>query len=703
MEDITNVVSSSVGVVVQSGAIYGDLHLTGAPPIQHVVARQLPPSTRHFVEREAEIAFLTGLVDDRRPGTATICALDGAPGIGKTALMVHWGHRVKDRFPDGQIYVDLHGFDRRRPPVDPADAAHMVLVALQGPASAVPAELDARSALLRSLLAGRRILLLIDNARDSAQVLPLLPGSAECFTLVTSRDRLDGLVIRHGAHQRRLPLLTAAESRRLIAGYVGPDRADDRASMDGLVRRCAGLPMALSIVAAKAAVEPTRPLRSLLRDLDAANAALDALRLADASEADVRVAVSLSYNALPAKTAWMFRTLARHPGPDLDVRAAAALTGLSLEAARNGLEDLVRRNLLAPTGGGRFAFHDLIREYGLEKARRDRHTIALGSLLNHYLHLAHRADRLINSHRRDIPVPPCARPELVPPLHDGDDAMGVFAAEYDNFLAATRLAQRENWRGYAWQLPWTLSNYAYLTARWSDWAETHEAAVRAARQAGETVVEARLRQSLGRAYNEMGAYDDACREYNAALRLHGDEKSQANALNGLGGVYVRLGRHARTAECAARALALYEHVGDRAGQASTLNLLGRAALGAGAPDRAVDHHRRALRLFDALGDDYGRAHSGSALATALAGLGRLEEAVEHFSAAFRLHRAVGNRYYEAEACERLAGALLLSRRVTEARTHLRHAAKLLEDIGDRRAAVVRERLNALGHPSPDGS
>lgn len=652
------ILSSKVNTSVQVGTVEGSVHLTTGNP-EILIPHQLPPSTRHFVARQAELDLFTALMED--DDASAICVVDGPPGVGKTALAVHWAHSMQSCFPDGQIYVDLHGFDNRQGPVEPDDVTKIVLETLVDPRM-VPLRQEARIAQLRSLLYGRRILLLLDDARTSDQVEAVLPGSLGCFTLVTSRERLDGLVSRYGAYRCNLAVLTNAESQQLIKSYVGATRTEsDKGSVAALVGRCAGLPMALSVVAARAALEETS-MRSLVHDFDTSRSALDTLQLGGGIDSNVRLAFSSSFASLPTDLSATFRALVLHPGRDLNAPAAAAMTDTSFSTAKRRLHELVRRNLMFQTSPDRFGMHDLLRAFGLEhEARRGFRRRALKGLLNHYLHVADRADRVLNSHRRPMELTPCARPKLLPALNGYENALHVLVAEYDNLIAAIRVAAREEWDDYSWQLPWTVSNYAYLTARWSDWVWTHELAAKAVHRAGTAAQEARVRQSLGRAYSELGEPGRARDEYEAALRLLGDDpRGQANALNGLAGVHVRSGAFPAAIECGEKALVLYRESNDDVGQASTLNLLGRACAETD-PFRAIEYHQEALHRFERAHDAYGRAQTASALGVALAAADRWEEAVEQLSTSAALHLAAGNEHLEAQARRQLA-ELLRSRR-----------------------------------------
>ncbi len=331
------------------------------------VPRQLPAYTSNFVGRAAELRELTGLLDAaahgaeasgqaRTAGTVVISAIGGTAGIGKTALALHWAHRVADRFPDGQLYVNLRGFDPAGSPVQPAAAIRGFLDAFEVDPGRIPVSLEAQVALYRSLIVGRRVLVVLDNARDADQVRPLLPGSETCIVTVTSRSQLSGLVAQRGARPLTLGLLTVAEARELLARGLGPDRVTrESAAVDELIGLCAKLPLALSVVAARAATQPGFPLAVLADELRDARRRLDALDAGDLTT-NVRAVFSWSYQYLDASAARMFRLLSLHPGPDISLPAAASLAGIPPRQARAALAALTRAHLVTEHVPGRFAF-----------------------------------------------------------------------------------------------------------------------------------------------------------------------------------------------------------------------------------------------------------------------------------------------------------------------------------------------------------
>jgi DNA-binding SARP family transcriptional activator len=360
------------------------------------VPAQLPSATAVFVGRGAQLASLDALLPATAqagaPGPAAvgIAAISGTAGVGKTALAVHWGHRVAAQFPDGQLYADMRGFDPDGAALKPAEVLRGFLDALGVPPARIPEGLPALAGLYRSLLAGKRILVLLDNAEDAAHARPLLPGSPGCLAIVTSRTRLTGLVATEGAFALTLDPLATGDARELLARRIGPDRvAREEKAADDIIAGCAGLPLALTIAAARAGASPGFPLRVFAAELREATRVLDPLNGGDVAT-DVRAVFSWSYHALTPEAARLFRLLSLHPGPDVALPAAASLAAIGLHQARALLGELTHAHLLAEHVPGRYAFHDLLRAYATELARMhdsiDIRSAAVRRVLDHYLH-----------------------------------------------------------------------------------------------------------------------------------------------------------------------------------------------------------------------------------------------------------------------------------------------------------------------------
>ncbi|HEY8473311.1 MAG TPA: BTAD domain-containing putative transcriptional regulator, partial [Natronosporangium sp.] len=427
------------------------------PPVP--VPRQLPADVPGFTGRAEALKALDELLGRRSEitGPVVISAIAGAAGIGKTALAVHWGHRVADRFPDGQLYVNLRGFDPGGSPVDPATAVRAFLDALGVPPERLPASLDAQVSLYRSLLAERRMLVVLDNARDADQVRPLLPGAPGCLVLVTSRRRLSGLVATDGAVPLPLDVLPEDEARQLLAARLGPERlAAEPAAVAELIAGCAGLPLALAIVAARAATRLGFPLAAVAEEVRAAGAGLEPFTGPD-QLADLRAVFSWSYDALEPAAARLFRLLGLHPGPDLAVPAAASLLGVPLPQARRLLAALTEANLVVEHVPGRFTLHDLLRAYATEltetvDSESDRQA-AWRRLLDHYLHTAYTASTRLDPHRPPLPTAPVAGPGAVlVDLPTRDDAEAWLATEEPALVAAIGMAANTGFDPYTWQL-----------------------------------------------------------------------------------------------------------------------------------------------------------------------------------------------------------------------------------------------------------
>ena len=435
--------------------------ITGEQAARPPVPAQLPADVLGFAGRATEITELSRLINDG--GTAgAIAVVSGTAGVGKTALAIHWAHRVRDRFPDGQLYVNLRGFDPAERPVPPADALAGFLDALSEPGQRLPADLDARGALFRSLLAGRRMLLVLDNARDAEQVQPLLPSTGACHVLITSRSQLQGLIAMTGAFPLSLDLLSAQESRELLTARLSPDRVHAApAAVDDIAEHCAGLPLALAIVAARAASRPGFALDAIAAQLRVPRNRLDVLHGGDPAT-DLRAMFSWSYRALGERAQRLFALLGLHQGSDISVPAAASLSGVPCREAEHDLAQLTGAHLLTEHSPGRYTFHDLLRAYAVDHSRTvdpSQQRAAVHRVLDHYLHTAYAAAMTLNSSRRPISLPP-AEPlpnVVIDPPADRDEARAWLLAEHHVLLPTVRWAGDAGFATHAWQLAWALA------------------------------------------------------------------------------------------------------------------------------------------------------------------------------------------------------------------------------------------------------
>jgi DNA-binding SARP family transcriptional activator/Flp pilus assembly protein TadD len=642
--------------------VHADLLAGGPPPAGRAVPGQLPAAADGFAGREAELAALDALLgapDEARSPSPLIAVIAGTAGVGKTTLAVHWAHRVAGRFPDGQLYVQLRGYDPSAEAVRPAAAIREFLDALQVPPHRVPDGPAAQAGLYRSLLAGRRMLVLLDNARDADQVAPLLPGAPGCLVVVTSRDHLAGLVVTYGAHPLTLDLMPPHEARRLLVRRVGHDRiAAEPAAAEEIVRRCAGLPLALAIVAARATIHPAHPLGALAGELRDALGALD-------HAADVRAIFSWSYETLGVEAARLFRLVAGvHPGPDSTLTAAASLAGVPVSRVRAPLAELDRANLLTEHAPGRYSCHDLLRAYAAElsEARDADRDAARHRIVDHYVHTAYAAAPHLHGHIETI-APAAPRPGVcVADLTGPDEAMAWFTAERPALLAALRLAADVGLDRSVCQLAPVLCVFLHRRGRWHDRAEAQRAAVAAARRLGDPVEESRARRNLARAQADLGRFDDAHRNLDAALELAQDDApGQAWTHYHRDLVYALQGRTADALDAARHAHDLFDQLGDQVGQAVALTDLGwyHGRLGDGG--RALDLCEQALVLHQKLGNRPHEAHTWSCLADIQRQLGDRAGAVRCHRQALDLFREFGDRYAEAStlahlgACHHLAG------------------------------------------------
>ncbi|MEO3875197.1 BTAD domain-containing putative transcriptional regulator [Nonomuraea sp. B12E4] len=695
---------------VHAGLLAGD-----APPVTRAVPRQLPAAVDGFVGREAELTALDALLrpppapsrssdappgplDGTRSRSPSIAVITGTAGVGKTTLAVHWAHRVAGRFPDGQLYVDLRGYDPSREAVRPAAAIRDLLDALRVPPHQMPDGPAAQAGLYRSLLAGRRMLVLLDNARDAAQVAPLLPGASGCLVVVTSRDHLAELVMRYGAHPLTLDLLPPVDGERLLTVRLGRDRiAAEPAAVEEIVHRCAGLPLALAIVAARAAIHPAHPLGALAGEFRDALGALD-------RAVDARAIFSWSYETLAHEAAARtFRLVAGlHPGPGCTDDAAASLVGVPVSRVRAPLAELTRANLLTEHAPGQYSCHDLLRAYAAElcEARDADRDAVRHRVVDHYVHSAFAAAAHLHGRTETIALAAPRPGVCVTGFAGTDEAMAWFEDKRPALLAALDLAADLGLDRHVCWLAGALFVFLHRRGRWHDRAETQRAAMAAARRLGDPVEEARACRNLAAALADLGRFDDAHHHLDAALEQDVPSgQAWTHYFRNL--VYGFQGREADALEAARRAHDLFDRLGDEAGQAIALTDLGWYHGRLGNHGQALALCEQALVRHQKLGNRPYEAHTWSCLADTRLQLGDPAGAVPCYLQALDVFRELGDSYAEASTLAHLGACHHLAGDHAAAGEHWRHSHALLRDLDPFTFDQVHAQLTTIDRSTAD--
>ncbi|WP_156893221.1 ATP-binding protein [Actinokineospora enzanensis] len=639
-------VSGSAHEVIQARDIHGGVHLYDARTPDRPIPRQLPGDVSGFVNRVAELRRLDAVLADRA-SVAGLYVITGTAGVGKTSLALHWAHSVRRHFPDGQLYVNLRGYDPG-PPVGPEQALEQFLRALGVPPARVPTGLHDRSALFRSLLADRHVLVVLDNAATVSQVRPLLPGNAECLVLVTSRSRFSALVAREGAHRLALDMLTEEEAVRLLRTVtVGYRVGDDVADLAELARLCARLPLALRIAAERASSRPLMRLRELIDDLRDESALWDALSADEGDEEDaVRSVFAWSYRALPETAARLFRLLGLHPGPEFGVAAAAVLAGIGTAQARQLLDVLVGAHVLEQHAPGRFQFHDLLRHYAADQAAQhedeESRRAALSRILTWYTHSAASAVALLAP--LDRPTPLGSSTVIPAEFTDRDQAADWYETEVANLVAAVRVAATNGMDAIAWRIPAIMRSVQVIRNPFEQWFEV---------------------AGIG---------------LEAALRS-ADLRGQAEMLDSLGKANLQSHRLDRAEECHVRALGVRREIGDRFGELVAINALGLLDWRRRRLVAARERFVTGMGVVAELGERRWEALLLTNVGIAHYELAELGEAREALTRAVELCRLVGDRAYEGNA--------------------LAYLAKVERELGDHAAALGTIR-SALAIAEEDG-
>ncbi len=755
--DSQNDLSGSSRDVVQAGSVTGDIHFhqAAAPRPARPVPRQLPADVRTFVNRSHELGQLNAVLTDGDGGhvVVSVHVVAGTAGAGKTSLVLHWAHQVKEQFPDGQLFVNLRGYDPGDP-VTAGQALRRFLRALGVASADIPQDVDDAAAMYRSLLADRRVLILLDNAATVSQVRPLLPGSGASLVVVTSRNRLAGLAVRDGARRITLGTLPEAEAVALLHAVTRDYRHDDdEDKLVELAQLCARLPLALRIAAERAASHPHMRLEDLISDLRDESALWDALSTGIDDEAEaIRSVFTWSYRALPALSARLFRLLGLHPGPEISLQAAAALGDLTLSRARRLLDDLVGAHLVEQTAPDRFQFHDLLRAYAADLAQAEespeRRQAALSRVLSWYLHTADAAQTWLYPSEDHLPLPAPLPGVQRLVFADYNAAVDWTEREHGNFLHAVRAAARHGLDRTAWQLATVLWFARPPSASERDWLELGRIGWTAAVSQDDKRAQLRLLVNMGIAYRALNDFDEGLDALGKAVVLARGLESrfdEARALNLIGLIHLRQrdldradarfgealsrfrdldnhrwtaitlaniagtrlssGRLAEAASVVDEALAAQRAQSNRAGEGNLLRIKAELQLEQGDPDAARGSIGDALEIAFALRD---HTREGFWLLT----LGGIQRATAQYGDALAscqrsamLHRRLGDRSREALAWRGTGQTYAAMGRRDEAAVFHGQAATVHRDLGDMwQLALELDHLAAAVRPEdPDSA
>lgn len=667
------------------------------------IPRQLPARSRLFTGRSGELAELAAASagDSGLTGTTPIMVVSGMGGIGKTWLAVEWAHENIDLFPDGQLYVNLRGYDPSGAPVAPEAAVRGFLDTLCQSQREIPVDADAQAVLYRRKISDKRMLILLDNARGGAQVVPLLPQSPTCTVLITTRHQPTELIMAHGARSLTLGTLTDSEARELLTKRLGAKRIkDEPEAVTKLVASCAGLPLALGIVAAYAGTHSDLPLSALASELGDTSARLDLLDGGDLS-ASLRSVLSWSYQALDSGASDAFRLLGLAPGPDISESAAAVLMGLPIDQTRNVLRRLEEAHLLQRYSTTRYRMHDLVRLYAAERVpEEDEQALTkLRRLISYYIHLSYAGERLLYPDRKQVDIGSPLADFEVPRFTDDTSILKWFDEEHACLIAAQAAAERLGWHEFVWQLAWSLHGYLWRRGYLHEQRSTWKAGLAATQELGDSSIEGVAHRLLGQAYARSNLLTEALDHLYRSRELaketgdtHGEARSyydlvmvwkqknddqlalnhakeafrlfqtldnpvwKAEALDRMGWHQARLGDYAEAKASCEQALKLFRMRSNRQGQAVTLDTLGYIAHHQGEYDQALGHFQESLELCRDLGATYYEVDTLEHLGQSLAALQRLAEARLVWQQALHLNR-VQERITDADRIERQLAAL----------------------------------------------
>jgi tetratricopeptide (TPR) repeat protein len=699
--------SGEAEAVVQAGAVHGGIHFHDArfrfPP-----PRQLPGGTARFVNRKAGLRKLNQLLEEL-PGehgentspAVVISAITGTPGVGKTALAVHWAHQVRDRFPDGDLYIDMRGYGTE-PPLTEEQALDSFLRSLSVLPELIPDDPGERAALYRSLIADKRMLILIDNAASAKQVRNLLPGSRRCLVLVTTRGSLSSLVAREGASRVTLDVLSPADAIELFADIVGEERVEQEQEATGRIARlCGYLPLALRVVAERVAGQPYSSLADVAEELVSEQRRLDALASEDDPLTDVRAVFSWSYRALAADQQKLFRSIGLHAGAEFSTEVAAALVDKPATAVEYSLQQLARVHLVQEVGARRYRTHDLLHAYAAERcqheeAQRER-THAVRRMLTWYLLAADNARKVILPYSQSLSLSPVSG-FTVPAFDSVAAAMDWYEQERLNFLAAIQQAADLGQYDLAWKLPAVADGFFEIRSYWREWREIHAESLAAALTIGDNLGEASSRRCLGDVCWRNRDYQAALEHYErgAAIadRLQ-DPWIEGFAVRGCGLIYQELDQIDRAMEFFQRARAIFEAASLSRGVAMALLSIGKCYRAGGQLRQAAEYGERAVAVFRLISDRWSLGWGLIPLGEIYLDMGEVDLARDQFSEAISVFRDFEDHRSEALALRQLGAAYLSGGDSGHAAECWARALEIFEELGDPNADALRAELSGV--------
>ncbi|MCW8103122.1 AfsR/SARP family transcriptional regulator [Streptomyces tauricus] len=670
----------------------------GATP--RVRPAQLPADLHAFTGRRAELDWMRDLLpaDGGTPATVVISAIGGAPGVGKTTLALHWAHSNTRHFPDGQLYVNLRGYDPAGVALTPSAAICYFLEALGVPAEDIPPSLDGQAALYRSMLAGRRVLVVLDNARSAEQVRPLLPGTPTCVTVITSREQLYGLVAANGARSLRLDILTVTESIEFMTKRLGAARVTaDRQAAVRIAEQCGRLPLALAIVCARAEGHPSAPLADIAAELAESRDDLGVFAVGDPAT-DTRAVFSWSYRTLTPAAAGLFRLLWLCPPHDVSAQAVASLAGLTTAQTRPVLSELTRASLWTEPAPGLYGSHELLRTFSQElslaedppEARED----ARRRLFDHYLHSARGAATQLYTHREPLPLPDAAPGTQVLSFSDTDSAAKWLVREMPALEAVITRDSGHGTGAHAWRMAATLELVLDRRGRREEQIELHTTALAGAQRLGETLGEAHMHRVLGFAHVRTNDHARGAAHLERALELFtdlGDVPFTALTHRYLAFLANVRQDHREALAQYKIACALYTRTRAYVGIASVTNEVAWTRLLLHEYEEALGDCRRAVRIAHRSGNRNIEAAAWDTMGVAHHRLGQHDEALEAFDHALTHYRALNDASLIADTLVHRGEALAVTS-PQEARRAWNEALAILDVLGHTDADRLRELL-----------